>query len=213
MKDKILLSVIAVSAIILITVIGATYAYYAGEANTGGIQGEAMKFDVSLQSNPIYEATKLVPLKDNDIVKSISKSSNPCIDNSSYNYQVCSLYELTLTNAGDAEVLNGYIETSATTYTTSNLKYQLFTKNGATYTNLTMLESLPQVVGSKTYFKGMDSNIKSTTVSASSSTTFYLAIWLSDTGTSQNEDFEKAYTGKVVFESINGNRLESSFSA
>lgn len=214
MKRNILLSLTIVLTISLITVVGSAYAYYSSSDIKTGISGEVRDFYVTLAGKPIFEATKLVPLKDADIVKSISKTTNPCTDNSANKYEVCSLYELNLKNNGDnIEKLNGYIETTSTTYSTNNLKYQIFTKNGSVYNSVTMIDIIPQTVGNKTYFKNNASNLQTTTVNANSSITFYLALWLSDTGTSQNEDFEKSYTGKVVFESVFGDKLEASFTA
>lgn len=214
MKRKVLLSITIVLIIVLVTVMGVSYAYFSASKTKGGIEGNVKEFSVTLSSNPIFEATNLVPLRDDDIVKSISKTENPCVDNSTNRYQVCSLYELKLTNSGNSdEKLNGYIETISTTYSTNNLKYQIFIKSGSSYYNVTMMDTVSQVVGNKSYFKHDVSDLQPTTVNAGSSTTFYLALWLSDTGTSQNEDFEKDYRGKVVFESIFGGKLEASFTA
>lgn len=205
MRNKLLISVLTAIFIIIVTTYGTTFAYFSSTANAGNIGGETYNFDIDLTSTPEYEATMLVPIKDNMINQAINKTNNKCIDNKGY--EVCSLYKLTLTNHGNAELLNGYIETTSTTYTTTNLKYQLFSDN---YTALSTSESLA-AIGKKSYFKDTANNYVHTEIDTTP-INYYLVIWLSETNESQNEDMNKDFSGNIVFESINGNQISASFS-
>lgn len=206
MKNKIIGSICLTLAIIIIVTIGTTFSYFNASSNENNIiGGKTYDFDVSLNLDKIQESTDLIPLDDSLIKTTISKSSDKCIDNRGY--QVCSLYKITLINNGEPCVLNGYIRTNNTTYTTDNLKYQIF---DTSYNNITDVMSLSNNNNEKVYFKNGNS-----LVSAGINNTnieYYLVIWVHETTSLQNEDASKDYTGSVGFESTNGDNIEAIFS-
>ena len=122
MKKNIIVSVFAVLVIIGITA-GTTYAYLI-VSDTENFNG---KFESGIMSSlsltTVHSSNELVPLLDSKVVTAISKSSNKCVDKNNYN--VCSLYTITLSNTGDLENLYGYVKTTSSTYTSNNLKYQI----------------------------------------------------------------------------------------
>lgn len=206
MKNKIIGSICLTLAIIIIVTIGTTFSYFNASSNENNIiGGKTYDFDVSLNLDKIQESTDLIPLDDSLIKTTISKSSDKCIDNRGY--QVCSLYKITLINNGEPCFLNGYIRTNNTTYTTDNLKYQIF---DTSYNNITDVMSLSNNNNEKVYFKNGNS-----LVSAGINNTnieYYLVIWVHETTSLQNEDASKDYTGSVGFESTNGDNIEAIFS-
>lgn len=206
MKAKIIGSICLVLSIVVIVTGGASFAYLNTSASNGEIiEGEVYGFDVSLNLNPIYEATNLVPLEDNLIDIMIAKGTNKCRDNDGF--QVCSLYKVTLSNAGDAQVLNGYVKTNASTYTTTNLKYQIFNMQ---YINVTDVLTVSKTAGNKVFFSQNGNNISSP-INTGNNIEYYLVVWLHETGNLQKADEGKTFTGKIGFETIGGNNIEASF--
>lgn len=217
MKSKIFGTICLVLGIIVIVSTGTSYAYFSASANANGdvITGETMKFDVNLTTTLVYKATRIVPLADEFIEEAISKNTNKCIDNKGY--EVCSLYTLTLTNSGDAQILNGYISTSESErpYITDNLRCQLFDSN---YNAISDVTTLSKIAGEGVYLNKTENEITNNVAlevnnTTKKETTYYLAIWLHETGLSQNDDYSKTFAGKIFFESINGNKISADFSA
>lgn len=208
MENKIIGTVCLVLGIIIIVSTGTSFAYFSATASSTGddITGTTANFEVKLNSAVVYKATELVPLSDDLIDEAITKSSNKCID--SKGYDVCSLYSLTLTNSGDAQILNGYISTISTTYTTDNLKCQLF---NSSYNPVSDIITISRTTNEKKYFKSGNNNIA--TEVNNRDVTYYLAIWLHETNELQNEDYAKTFAGEVVFESLYGDKISASFSS
>lgn len=208
MRSKIIGTICLILGIVIIVSSGTTFAFYAVTASTNGddITGQTLNFDVRLNSSILYKATQLVPLSDSLIGEAITKTTNKCIDNKGY--EVCSLYSLTLTNNGDAQVLNGYISTTNTTYTTDNLMCQLFDSN---YNPVSDVVTLSRVASEKKYFQ--KNNTRIATEVNNRDVTYYLAIWLHETGELQNSDYSKSFSGKVIFESLYGDQIFADFSS
>lgn len=212
-NKKIILSIAIVLVIVLISV-GATYAFYrASTNNTTGINGHSYDFSVGFNIT-VIRSGNLVPTADNLISQSIS-SQNVCQDRRGYS--LCSMYKLTLVNTGMAQALNGYIKTlNTTTYTTDNLKYQMYTKSGNTYTAITSAQALSHTTNSTNYFKLNNNNVTFNIAdgsTASQTKEYYLVIWLSDTGSNQLEDANKKFAGDVIFQNTAGNNITSTFTA
>lgn len=190
MKDKIILSILLVVAISVFT-FGATYAYYFA-STTGNITGEVKSdLNTTLNVETIYNASKLVPLDNSLIGTAISKTTNKCIDKSGY--EVCSLYKITLTNTIDTEILEGYVKTTSSTYTTNNLKYQFYNSNLQPITDImTISPTKDEIV----YFEQSGVQYSVTSVGTN---TYYLAVWLTDTGSEQSADYSKTFAGKIGF--------------
>ena len=209
MKNKLLFSILGVVAIMVLT-FGTTYAYLLSSSNVE-FTGEGQSgVDTTLTFEKIYHASKLVPLDNSLIVTAISKANNKCIDKSGY--EVCSLYKVILENTVDSENLYGYIRTEASTYTTDNLKYQFFDSG---FNALTDIDSLSKIANEKIYFQKDETNYQ---VSIAGSTTYYLAIWLTDTGEEQSADYSKDFSGYIGFESveffgIENGKMEANFIA
>ena len=193
MKKKLIFSILGV-LVISACAFGITYAYY-NSSNSATIDGEAgAGLNTTLALDTIYNSTRLVPLDDSLVKTAITKNTNKCIDKSGY--EVCTLYKVTLSNTVNNESLYGYVKTEQSTYTTENLKYQIFSSN---YTELTDVLTLSQIAEETIYF---EKNSELTPITSSGTTTYYLAIWLHDTGENQKEDYSKNFSGYIGFESV-----------
>lgn len=193
MKNKIYISVMAVLIISALT-FGATYAYYVSQ-DTKTFTGEIEKGIVStLNLTTTKSSTNLVPLQDSKIKTAITKSSNKCIDKN--NYEVCSLYTITLTNTNASENLYGYVKTNTTTYTTTNLKYQIF---DSSYNAITDVMTISKTANDLVYFKKGTTKVP---ITSTGTKKYYLAIWLSDTNSDQSSDYSKTFNGAIGFELV-----------
>lgn len=193
MKGKLLFSVLGVVTIMVLT-FGGTYAFLSASAEKS-FSGEGQNsVNTTLLLEKTYHATKLVPLDDALIRTAISKTTNKCIDKSGY--EVCSLYKVTLQNTDDSENLYGYIRTGTSTYTTNNLKYQLF---DSSYNALTDIMTLSKNADETVYF---EKNKEYYQTSVSGSITYYLVVWLTETGSEQSADYSKDFSGYVGFELV-----------
>lgn len=203
MKKSIFSSICLVLGIVIIVTTGTTFAYLVASASfsEGSISGEITKLDVSLSLTEEYKATKMVPLKDNLVSTAINYSSK-CRDKDGY--EVCSLYKLTLSNTGSSYNLNGYLKTTSTTYTTGNLKYQIY---DTSYTAVSDIMTASLTTDEKVYFT--INNNKLTTDIENTNIVYYLVMWISDTGSLQSEDYSKSYSGVVGFETLSGDRIEA----
>ena len=210
MKKKLFFSILSVIAISVIA-FGVTYAYYES-FSTENVTGEAKEGITSTLSLEVIHdgSSKLVPLYDRYVKDAITKESNPCVDNSRFQYNVCSLYKITLTNEGSSENLYGFVRTKDTTYETNNLKYQIY---DSTYNAITDVITLSKVVDETVYFTKDNNN---STISSTGNEIYYLVVWLSDTGELQSEDYSKTFSGSVGFESVTDfgtglSQIEASF--
>jgi len=205
MRNKLIGSICLVMGIIVIVTTSTSFAYFSASVDgTGNISGEIMKFSVDLELEEIHKTEQLIPISDSTIPIAINRN---CVD--SKGYAVCSLYKITLTNTGDPVVLNGHITAGeGTNYTTDHLKGQLFNSNLTT--SISTVTKLSNTTG-KQYFKVDDNNLYS--VNVQNTSTFYLAIWLTETGDYQDDDYNKDFVGKISFEAIGGGQISATFTA
>ena len=199
--------VISGMVLLLITIVtGGTYAFFNGRATSGNndLSGRSYEYDVTATLTPVRTGG-LVPTMDNLIGTSVT-GNNKCVDKRGYS--LCSLYQITLTNSGETQTLNGYLQTeSSTTYTTDHLKYQLY---NSSYTDITSALAISHTANTKNYFKLNNNNIN-ISLANGSTVIYYLVIWLSDINDNQLEDVDKQFVGSVIFESSNGTTIASQF--
>lgn len=213
MRDKIIGTVCLVLGIIIIVSTGTSFAYFSATVEGSGddITGTTMNFDVDLKVEATYTADQLVPLEDNLISAAVN---NKCVDTSKYNYQVCSLFKITLTNNGDPQILNGHITAAeGTNYITDHLKGQLFNSDLTETVSGVLTLTDPEEINleEKRYFKIDDTNLFTTEIT--NENILYLAIWLTETHDYQNDDYNKDFIGNIAFESISGEKVTSTFTS
>lgn len=208
MNRKLETSIFTVIGIIIVTLIGTSFAYFFASTSNNGSQitGQTLDFGASISLTTIYRATNLVPLQNNLVSTAINKSTNKCIDK--YNRDVCSLYSITLSNSGDDVVLSPYITTTSSTYTTTNLKCQLYNSS---------LEPVSDIItpsnsaNGKVYITTSGNNVNINL--SSTSQTYYLVLWLTDTSSSQSADYNKAFNGTITFDAGNSGQVYVDFTA
>ncbi len=204
-KQNLFAYIIGIGFLIL-TTFGGTYAVFQFTGDNSNIIGSAYTFDLNVTKIDIKKSLNVIPLNDSDIVKAISRST-PCVDKN--NYQVCSLYNIKLTNTGDRASYSGSIITNTSTFTTTNLKYQVFTKSGSTYTAVSDQISLSNTANANNNIVKDGTNVV-VTLNASSTIDYYVALWLSNASENQTSDMRKTFNGSVSFTDSEGNtQIES----
>lgn len=225
-------------ATLIVAIIGATFAYFTATAQSDNAAINVTSytgFNVSLSMEklaPTAAVNKLIPLDDTLLPNALDGNNGKglCIDNN--NDQVCSIYKMTLANTGGAAEIVGYLEATENTYTTTNLKYQIYTTTAEGDTNHEkVFTSLGAAVNAPV--KGADvSTLPKFTLASGTDddtvlsigegsagspvyATYYLVIWLDDTGLPQNDDIGKTFLGRVTFNAVNGSAgtLQATFTS
>lgn len=199
--NKILVSVLAVILITTLTV-GVTYAYLVAHDSQNITVKSASGINSVLTLTTVKETSNMVPIMDNKIVTAIK---NNCVDKN--NYDVCSLYSVKLTNTSSAESLYGYVRTVSSSYTTTNLRYQIF---DSSYNAVTDVMTISNSSDGFVYFEKSSSKL---TITSNGTKNYYFVIWLTDTGAEQSSDYSKVFNGAIGFELIGSGsgRLEANF--
>lgn len=207
--NKILVSVLAVILITTLTV-GVTYAYLVAHDSQNITVKSASGINSVLTLTTVKETSNMVPIMDNKIVTAIK---NNCVDKN--NYDVCSLYSVKLTNTSKdnnpkAESLYGYVRTVSSSYTTTNLRYQIF---DSSYNAVTDVMTISNSSDGFVYFEKSSSKL---TVTSNGTKNYYFVIWLTDTGAEQSSDYSKVFNGAIGFELVGSisdtsNRIEANF--
>ena len=147
-----------------------------------------------------------------NLILSTLNSTHVCEDTRGYG--LCTLYRIRFTNSGNAQVMTGNLKTLSSTYATNNLKYQLFTLSGSTYSAISTATQINRTTNAINYFKLNNTDVTISLNDGSSSATtkdVYLAIWISDPGSNQLDDQNKTFTGQLSFTSTQGNTITSTF--
>ena len=199
--NKILVSVLAVILITTLTV-GVTYAYLVAHDSQNITVKSASGINSVLTLTTVKETSNMVPIMDNKIVTAIK---NNCVDKN--NYDVCSLYNVKLTNTSSVESLYGYVRTVSSSYTTTNLRYQIF---DSSYNAVTDVMTISNSSGGFVYFEKSSGKL---TITSNGTNNYYFVIWLTDTGAEQSSDYSKVFNGAIGFELVGSGsgRLEANF--
>lgn len=199
--NKILVSVLAVILITTLTV-GVTYAYLVAHDSQNITVKSASGINSVLTLTTVKETSNMVPIMDNKIVTAVK---NNCVDKN--NYDVCSLYSVKLTNTSSAESLYGYVRTVSSSYTTTNLRYQIF---DSSYNAVTDVMTISNSSDGFVYFEKSSSKL---TITSNGTNNYYFVIWLTDTGAEQSSDYSKVFNGAIGFELVGSGsgRLEANF--
>lgn len=199
MREKTFGSICFVLGLAILITTGTTFAYYnivINDNNEEEISGDTFNFDATLDLNEVYLSSNLVPISSNLIATAISKEENKCIDKNGYD--VCTLYEISLSNNGSPVQLNSYIKTTNSTFITNNLKCRLY---NTSYEPISDIMTLSNTTNDKGYFQNNGDYIN--TILNSIDIEYYLVIWIEDTNDYQDDDYLKSYNGIIGFESLN----------
>lgn len=208
-KIKFVVISLVIVLVILVVAVGGTFAFLAA-SNTDDytIRGSSEEFDMDLLVTPIKVSSNLVPLSDTDIDKAITGTYN-CVD--SYSNDVCSIYQVDITNHGNLVNLYAYVQANNSSFITDHLKYKVYTKMNDNYTAVSDIITLSNNTSDKKYFVYDDVNYRFG-LDTDQSTTYYFVFWLSGTNEDQNEDMDKVFNGVIGIEATDGENVTSSFS-
>ena len=187
-------------ATLVVAIIGATFAYFTATAtNDTVIAGNAATTGLNLEVTKISTQASggLIPMSDEDLQKGVTGEGNSCVD--ANGNTVCQVYSIHVTNTGNSTaVLTGTLSLSASTY--QNLKWAELTdattvdgenpKNASTVTSL----------------------VPSVSLDGSADATYYIVIWISETGADQSSIDTGSFTGTVTFNTAGGDGVTATFS-
>ncbi len=193
--------IIYISLVILtliITITGATYAYFAlSTSNNNSITGTTADVGLTLTVTKIKPNTNttdyLVPQLESALGTAINNTNN-CKDGNTNT--VCQVYKATLTNTGTANAkLKGTI-TFNNVNNLPNLKWKLIE-------NATTLGSNPtnNATTSNSTF------VAEANLNPNQSIDYYFVVWINETGSEQSDN--GSYTASITFTSSNGKGITS----
>lgn len=189
----------------IITSLSVTVAFFSTSARSDMIhQIESAVVNFSLKVEKVSKDTDkgLVPLKDSEIEKALAGiDDNQCID--SDNNSVCQIYKINLSNISDYNTtfIGSLILTAAEKSNYENLKWAeiYYSENPTLFGKINSMS---------------DTTLKSSYgLGGGATATFYIAIWISDNGSNQNESDYGSFVGNVTFEAISGDKMTSTFSS
>lgn len=229
----IFLGVVSVATLV-VAIIGATFAYFSASvsSNEGAIGATAYEFDVKVTEIKMIQPGKvdnlggIIPMNVNTQVSgkgmllyALNDAAQKCVD--SNNYQVCALYEATLSNGGSKDVtLNLTVKTDTNVAGSggeafSDLTFQALNGTTDAYTLNGDAKTLMTTAGQSVDITGVTVNIPAKTTDYK----HYFVVYLNEPRNEENtgeKDQSKQmgakYTGSLVYTtSQGGNRLTGTF--
>lgn len=203
-NKKLLFSIISVFLLVIV-IIGGTYAYYNALVRSESVNNNTAKADLSLTINKLSTgaSSSLIPISEStNVLTAAAKgygnsgstfdSTKSCIDKNGHS--VCQIYEVIVTNTGTVGLnINGGV-TSLSGTNTPNI-------------SCTKMSSSVSVssISSCTSSTSLANN---TFLDANSSNTYYIMVYVKDTNVSQSDS--GPFNGTITFTSANS-RIEAVF--
>ena len=229
----IFLGVVSVATLV-VAIIGATFAYFSASvsSNEGAIGATAYEFDVKvteikmIQPGNVDNLGGIIPMNVNTQVSgkgmllyALNDAAQKCVD--SNNYQVCALYEATLSNGGSQEVtLNLTVKTDTNVAGSggeafSDLTFQALTENTGTYSLNGAAQTLMTTAGQSVNIENVSINVPAKTTDYKHYFVVYLNEPRNEEGTAEKDQSKQMgakYTGSLIYTtSQGGNRLTGTF--
>ena len=204
-------------ATLIVAIIGATFAYFSASATNGaavinGTTGQGGQLALAVDKvAPSGTAGKFIPLDVDPVSPATSQLASglagytgkgSCIDKN--DNTVCGVYSITITNNGDTGVtVNGKL---TLTSEATNMKWKLLT-------NATTDNNDGTFRGTGTAYDVVASESLAASGQTGNSHTYYVMVWLEETGSSQDDaDANKGFSGSVTFTAAGGTGLTATFS-
>lgn len=195
--------IIAIIISFLISVFTITFAYFYTQAKgSKGVETESARLGLSLDVKRVTseKTIGLLPLSDTDVKKAVEeKKYGSCID--SIGRGRCQVYEIKVTNTGNiTEVLKGTLD--------------LKPDNNSKFTNLKWMEirSLNDATAFGKIHTINENGLKENyAMGARTSATFYVVIWISETGKIQNSEDKGSFSGTITFNTTAGVSSNATF--
>jgi len=220
-------------ATLIVAIIGATFAYFSATGTNSDINGNIAAFsDLTVQVSDLTSTSdKLIPVNFMDntttttwLTGNASQFSSaiagatgkaPCID--SNGDHVCQIYSVTVTNGGTAAIsVRGTLNLTAENG--SNMRWALIDSQSATAPSGYAKAELPGAPGNLTVDETLTTHLSTAqsktlakTGETGSSITYYVVVWLEETGNSQVDAGD--YSGVVTFNSRDAAGNESGVTA
>lgn len=210
-------------ATLIVAIIGATFAYFSASAtNNTDVTGQTAEAGgVGLEITDITKTgANMIPLNviknasGEDVVQFSDAITGKCKDSKGNN--VCNIYSIKVTNQSTQSTIQvrGTLNLASEA---TNMKWKLLTDDTTTTeadfsTNVAAGTVGDITVGGNT--GGTGKTAASKTLAASASDTYYVMVWLEETGAAQEgTDAGKAYTGTVTFNAVDNTGNSSGLTA
>ena len=180
----------------IVAILGATYAYFQTTVTASGISGNVLDVDMDLDVTLLSTSATgdMVPQSDSTINDAVS-GSTVCVD--SIGNTVCRLYSIELENTSAGAITVYGAITFAGVANMSNLKWAISSSSNSGFStyNTTSNTSL----------------ISNLTLTSGGTATYYLVIWISETGAPQYD--EGTFTGTITFTTPGASGITSSITS
>ena len=217
-KDKIEIAYVIIFIVAFcISVLGASYAYFAVSAsNNNQISGDAAMVSIDLNVNKVFPVSNndgkdLVPQLSGSALDSALKTG--CID--SNGNAVCQVYKIKVKNSGSAAyTINGSISFFSDDVMETNVTSSMPNLRWMIASSVDEVNSNNSVLGNSTIYvanaegSSFDENVN---LAINIEKIYYLVVWVNETNNSQ-VDLGNSFFGKVTFISSNGNGVTATFS-
>ena len=193
--------------ILLIIILGSTYAYFASNATKSIITGHAGEIDLELTVDKVLQNTNgiddILVINYNELAESLN---NNCIDNYG-EFALCQLYKITLENKSTSVNTDVKGSISFDNATTPNLSWILIDNYSASTSYTSALLGSNFNTATSTFTNFVDSYLLNT----QTTTNFYILVWVNETEEVQTD--EGTYGGTIRFEDTNGNGVTAVFNS
>lgn len=208
-KRKVIYTITLVILLIAV-VVGATYAYFSATAKSDSdIKGNTLDVNLGLSAKKISatgsKSENLIPIYDGSIsgyasqLETAAQSKYNCVDK--YNYTVCQIYEVTISNSGTNDI-NVNTTLTFNKNNVNNLKWALMSDantvvSGNTHT---ITNNTPDTIATNTMIKGKSSDTK-----------LYFMVYINNTGKDQTEQDKDGFSGVITVSATTGEKITATF--
>lgn len=208
-KKKIIYA-IALVILLIVIVVGATYAYFSAIAKSDNdIKGSTLDVSLGLSVKKVSatgsKSDNLIPIYDGSIsgyasqLETAAQSKYNCVDKN--NYTVCQIYEITISNTG-ANSISTNITITFNKNNVNNLKWASMTDANTVVSNgtHTITNNVPDTIASDTMINGKSDNTK-----------LYFMVYVNNTGKDQTEQDKDSFSGIITVVATSGDKITAEF--
>ena len=200
-------------ATLIVAIIGATFAYFTATASNNTVTGTAAQAGLELEVKQTSTgAGDMVPQLTSTIATAVTGTdSKSCVDGNGNT--VCKVYSVTLTNTGSSAVtVSGTITFTGGTF--ANLKWgkaDAATGFTATNSNYVAMGATPITdIVDPTKTGGAAVTTLQASGQADNSMTFYIIVYIDETGNKQDDTDTGTFTGTITFNSASADGTSTS---
>ncbi len=208
-KKKIIYA-IALVILLIVIVVGATYAYFSAIAKSDNdIKGSTLDVSLGLSVKKVSatgsKSDNLIPIYDGSIsgyasqLETAAQSKYNCVDKN--NYTVCQIYEITISNTG-ANSISTDITITFNKNNVNNLKWVSMSDANTVVSNgtHTITNNVPDTIASDTMINGKSDNTK-----------LYFMVYVNNTGKDQTEQDKDSFSGIITVVATSGDKITAEF--